>query len=114
MMKKTLVTGGVAAIVLALSAISVGTATAAEASAANGAMRRAAHSFSAPTVYSPPISWLERDTPVDVLCFVEGQRPPNSESMYWFKIRDTDGTASFVHKDAIAFPQSAARPCPNT
>ncbi|RTL63395.1 MAG: SH3 domain-containing protein [Pseudonocardiaceae bacterium] len=113
MWRKTLVTGGVAAVVLALSAISMGTASAAEAASSKGVMKRSAHSFSAPTVYSPPVAWIERDTPVEVVCFVEGQRAPNSDSMYWYRIRQDHNGSSFVHNDNIAAPPTT-RPCPQT
>jgi len=116
-MKKTLVASGVAALVLVVGTIGMaGTATAAETGAATGTavasmgvITRDSHSFSAPTVYSPPVSALQKDQVVETLCVVEGQRHPGDGSPYWFRIRDDNGS-SFVPRVAIA-PPTDIRPC---
>lgn len=111
MMRKTLVTGGIAVAVLALGAVTTGTAMAAEAASQKAVITTSTHAFSAPTVYSAPVAWLEKDTTVEARCFVETQRyPGGSDSIYWFKIRDGAGT-SFVHSDAIKTSPDI-RPCP--
>ncbi|GAA4558158.1 hypothetical protein [Pseudonocardia xishanensis] len=111
MTRKTLVAGGVAALLVTLfTIVTAGTATAAEAAATKGVITRDSHSFSAPTVYSPPVSALKKDQVVETLCFLEGQRHPGDGSIYWFRIRDDNGS-SFVPRIALK-PPTDIRQCP--
>jgi len=106
MMRRMLVTGGVAAVLLTV--VAAGSATAAETAATKGVITRDSHSFSAPTVYSPPVSSLKKDQVVETVCFMEGQPHPGDGSIYWFRIRDDNGS-SFVPRIAIKPPTDIRR-----
>ncbi|GAA1836186.1 hypothetical protein GCM10009836_13250 [Pseudonocardia ailaonensis] len=112
MMKKTLVAAGVAATAAVLGAFALaGTASASEgtdAASSKGLITRTVHSHAAPSVYSPPVSALQKDQPVAVRCFVEGEKPPGSDNPYWFRITDANGS-SFVEKSAIMVPPTTPR-----
>lgn len=99
-MKKTLVTGGIAAVLTLGAIATAGSAIAAESAAPNGVITRATTSYSSPSNQSAPVSSLAKDTPLQVMCFVEGQTPPGSNNFNWFRINDANGQ-SFVHRDAI-------------
>ncbi|GAY12957.1 hypothetical protein [Pseudonocardia sp. N23] len=99
-MRKTLVTGGVVAI-LAVGAIATASAaSAAETAGPNGVVTHATTSYSSPSNQSAPVSSLPKDTALQVQCVVEGQTPAGSSNFYWFRISDPNGS-SFVHRDSV-------------
>lgn len=101
MMRNVLVTGGVAAALLAVGAVTlVGTAAAAEGSNPTGVITRSTTSYSSPSLRSAPMSSLPKDTQLQVICATEGETPPGSDNFYWIRFADRNGQ-SYVHRDAI-------------
>lgn len=100
MLKKTLFTSGVSAV-LALGAIATaGSAMAAETAYPSGVITHATTSYSSPSNQSAPVSSLAKDATVQAQCVVEGQTPPGSSNFYWMRVNDANGS-SYVHRDAI-------------
>lgn len=99
-MKKTLVTGGVAALLTLGAIATAGSAMAAETANPNGVITHATTSYSSPSNQSAPVLSLAKDTTVQAQCVVEGQTPAGSSNFYWVRVNDGNGS-SFVHRDAI-------------
>lgn len=69
------------------------------ASEPTGVITHSTTSYSSPSNQTAPVRSLAQGTPVDALCFTQGQDLNGNH--YWFRIAEEQGT-SFVHRDAIS------------
>jgi hypothetical protein len=80
----------------------------ASAAAGSAFISNATTSYTSPSDRTIPVDFLPQGTPVEALCFTEGQQLRNS--YLWFKVR-RDGKMGFVHRDTIGNIPSDLRHC---
>jgi hypothetical protein len=80
----------------------VGLAATAGASEPTGVITQSTTSYSSPSNVSAPVRSLSQGTPVQAVCFTEGQSLGGNHN--WFRIVDGNGS-SFVHRNSITVGQ---------
>jgi multidrug efflux pump subunit AcrA (membrane-fusion protein) len=97
MMIKRFALAGAAVGVAAVGVLAM--AGSASASAPSGVITQPTTSYSSPSNQSAPVRSLAQGTPVQAICFTEGQTLKDNH--YWFRVVD-DGSTGYVHRSAIS------------